>query len=107
MLEGSRSATDIALHQTGYSGTRPVGGGLRTAWIARQKKAQPVEVALKVPPKEEVLEECAATCAAATHLNNARTPALMQAFAIAMHHIVDFKQTINISMAYHAAPALA
>jgi hypothetical protein len=27
--------------------------------MRRQKKAQPEKVALKVPPKEEVLEECA------------------------------------------------
>jgi hypothetical protein len=55
-----------------------------------QKKAQPVKVALKVPPKEEVLEECAATCAAATQSNSCRNPAIMQAFTAALHHIMDF-----------------
>jgi hypothetical protein len=74
-----------------HSGMRHSGVGPGTIRIAPQKKAQPVEVALKVPPKEEVLEECAATCAAATHSYGARTSGQMQAFAIAMHHIVDFK----------------
>jgi hypothetical protein len=56
---------------------------------SKQKKAQPVEVALKVPPKEEVLEDRATACEAATQLDYPGNSAKMQAFAIAMHHIVD------------------
>jgi hypothetical protein len=44
-------------NKSGKPGTlasvRPLERGVRT-----QKKAQPEEVALEVPPKEEVLEEC-------------------------------------------------
>jgi hypothetical protein len=54
-----------------------------------KKKAQPVEAALKVPPKEEVLEDCATACEAATQLDYPGSMAKMQAFAVAMHHIVD------------------
>jgi hypothetical protein len=54
-----------------------------------QKKAQPVEVALKVPPKEEVLEECVSARWAMTQLDHLNNPNPMQAFSAAMHHIVD------------------
>lgn len=57
-----------------------------------QKKAQPVEVALKVPPKEEVLEECASARWAATHLHDRKTPNPMQALSAAMRHIVDLSK---------------
>jgi hypothetical protein len=58
-------------------------------WWWTQKKAQPVEVALKVPPKEEVLEECVSARWATTHQNYAKNLNLMQALSAAMHHIVD------------------
>jgi hypothetical protein len=54
-----------------------------------QKKAQPEEIALEVPPKEEVLEERASARWATTRLNHSRTSSPMQAFSAAMHHIVD------------------
>ena len=65
-------------------------GRAQQAEIPRQKKAQPVKVALKVPPKEEVLEECASACEAATRLNYPGNTVKMQAFAIAMRHTVDY-----------------
>jgi hypothetical protein len=54
-----------------------------------QKKAQPVEVTLKVPPKEEVLEECVSAHRATTHLNYSKNQNPVQAFSAAMRHIVD------------------
>jgi hypothetical protein len=58
-------------------------------WRWTQKKAQPEEVALEVPPKEEVLEECVSARWATTHKNYPKNLNLMQALSAAMHHIVD------------------
>ena len=63
---------------------RSIGGG--------QKKAQPEEVALKVPPKEEVLEECASARRATTPLHHPKKPNPMQALSAAMRHIVDLSK---------------
>jgi hypothetical protein len=65
-------------------------GRAQQAEIPRQKKAQPEEAALKVPPKEEVLEECASARWAATHLHCSKKPNSVQALSAAMRHIVDF-----------------
>jgi len=58
----------------------------------RKKKAQPEKVALKVPPKEEVLEECVSARRAVTHQNYPENPPPMQAFSAAMRHIVDARK---------------
>jgi hypothetical protein len=54
----------------------------------RKKKRNPVRVALKVPPKEEDLEECADAWEASTRSQYAPTLGKMQAFTAAMqyHH---------------------
>jgi hypothetical protein len=53
----------------------------------RQKKAQPLGAALKVPPKEEVLEECAGTWRRRARSQYANFPAVMQAFSAAVQNI--------------------
>jgi hypothetical protein len=57
-----------------------------------QKKAQPEEAALKVPPKEEVLEECASARWAAARLHCSKNPNAVQALSAAVRHIVDFSK---------------
>jgi hypothetical protein len=54
--------------------------------VRTQKKAQPEEVALKVPPKEEVLEERAPARRATAQANYAKNLTEMQALSAAMHH---------------------
>ena len=79
-----------ASNRTGWE-TLP-SGRAQQAEIPRQKKAQPEEVALKVPPKEEVLEECASARRAATPLHHPKKPNPMQALSAAMRHIVDLSK---------------
>jgi hypothetical protein len=57
--------------------------------VQGQKKAQPGGCASENPPKEEVLEECAAASSASTrdHYSSAQGP--MQAFSAALQYIVD------------------
>jgi hypothetical protein len=70
------------------SGKSGVVSGLRPPQLqtSAQKKAQPEEVALKVPPKEEVLEERAPTRRATAQANYAKNLTEMQALSAAMHH---------------------
>jgi hypothetical protein len=80
--------TYVALHQIRRAGdvsSRATADALEVD----AKKAQPEEVALEVPPKEEVLEECVSARWATTHRNYPKNLNLMQALSAAMHHIVD------------------
>lgn len=70
------------------SGKSGVASSLRPPQLqtSAQKKAQPGEVALKVPPKEEVLEERVGTWRRRTQKHYALILDQMQAFAAALQH---------------------
>jgi hypothetical protein len=60
------------------------------------KKKRNPKVALKIPPKEEVLEECVtAAWKTATRLHYRQTIGEMQAFAAALQHNVDARRTTS------------
>ena len=62
-----------------------------------QKKAQPLGAALKVPPKEEVLEECAGTWRRRARSQYANFPAAMQAFSAAVQKFTAAPWKTSIS----------
>jgi hypothetical protein len=88
-LVGKKANCCIA-QDGGAKASLPTSDGQESAYAERTKKKRNLKgYAFKNPPKEEVLEECAAASSAVTQEDYCSGAGRMQAFSAALQYIVD------------------